>query len=148
MKDFPHHYTVTAAAGADGDLDVEAQNLPALAAASPVEFDGPGDRWSPETLVAAAVAGCFILTFRAIARASQLAWTSLRCDVIGTLERVDRVTQFTRFDIRADLEVAEGTHADQAGRALEKAERTCLISNSLKAERHLIQTVREVSRAR
>ena len=137
MQDFPHRYAVNAEATVDGDVELNAERLPRLCSASPAEFGGPGDRWSPETLLVGAVADCFILTFRAIAHASKVSWTSLRCDVSGTLDRIDRVTQFTRLDIRARLSVPAGTHADQARHALEKAERNCLVSNSLKAAIHL-----------
>lgn len=137
MQDFPHRYRVTAAGEADGDVELTAERLPRLRSESPAEFGGPGDRWSPETLLVGAVGDCFILTFRAVARASHLQWTSLQCDVTGTLDRIDRVTQFTRLDVHARLAVAAGTDPAQASRALEKAERGCLISNSLKATVHL-----------
>ena len=118
-----------------------ADRLTMLRSASPAEFDGPGDRWSPETFLVGAVADCFILTFRAVAHASKLSWISLDCDVTGTLDRVDRVTQFTAFDMTAHLVVPVGVDADVARHALEKAERSCLISNSLKANVVLDATV-------
>jgi organic hydroperoxide reductase OsmC/OhrA len=116
---------------------LEGRRLPALRSAPPAELGGPGDRWSPETLIVAAVADCFVLTFRAVAQASKVSWAALRCEVGGTLDRVDRVTLFTHFDIRAHLGVPPGTNVEQARRILEKAERVCLISNSLKATIHL-----------
>jgi peroxiredoxin-like protein len=142
MRDLPHRYGVSASGAADGDVELDAEGLPRLRSASPAEFDGPGNRWSPETLLVGAVADCFVLTFRAVARASNIGWTSLRCDVTGTLDRVDRAMQFTRFDIRVHLEVPAGTDPDRARRALEKAERSCLISNSLKGVAHLEADVR------
>ena len=132
MQAMPHRYQVTGTGRTTGDVELSAERLTTLRSASPAEFDGPGDRWSPETLLVGAVADCFILTFRAIATASRLPWTSLECDVTGTLDRVDRVTQFTHFDIRARL-VVPGGDTEKARAALEKAERNCLISNSLKA---------------
>lgn len=141
MQDFPHHYSATARAEAEGDVAVESPRLPALVSAGPAEFGGPGDRWSPETLLVAAVADCFILTFRAIARGSKLAWTSLSCEVEGTLERVERVTQFTGFQVRAALRVPPGTDEARARRLLERAEQGCLITNSLKAKTQLSLTV-------
>ena len=39
------------------------------------------------TLLIAAVADCFILTFRAVARASRFEWISLGCTVDGVLDR-------------------------------------------------------------
>ena len=72
MQDFPHQYSATALANVEGDVNLQSERLPSLVSAPPSEFGGPGDRWSPETLLVAAVADCFVLTFRAIARASQL----------------------------------------------------------------------------
>lgn len=141
MDAFPHRYVVKASGRSTGAVELSADAVPPLLSASPRQFDGPGDRWSPETLLVGAVADCFILTFRAIARASQLAWTSLDCDVTGTLDRIDRVTQFTGFTLRARLEVPQGVNADLARRALEKAERNCLITSSLKGPVHLDATV-------
>lgn len=137
MQDFPHHYTVAASAGPEDDVALQGGRLPALPSAPPAEFGGPGDRWSPETLLVAAVADCFILTFRAIARASKFSWTSIRCDVVGTLDRVEKVTQFTGFQVRAVLRVPAGTNVEQATRMLTRAEQSCLVTNSLKAVPHL-----------
>ena len=141
MREFPHYYTVTAAGAVQGDVELIADGLPSLPSASPAEFDGPGDRWSPETLLVGAVSDCIILTFRAVASASRLPWTSLECDVTGTLDRIDRVTQFTSFEIRAHLEIPAGTDPEHARRALEKAEHNCLISNSLKGVIHLVPEI-------
>jgi len=141
MQDFPHHYAASARADAEGDVTLESPRLPALVSAAPAEFGGPGDRWSPETMLVAAVADCFILTFRAIARGSKLAWTSLSCEVEGTLDRVERVTQFTGFRVRASLRVPAGTDETRAKRLLERAEQGCLITNSLKANSQLSLTV-------
>lgn len=141
MQPFPHHYTVTATALPAGDLELRSARLPLLSTAAPAEFDGPGDRWSPETLLVAAVADCFTLTFRGVARVNGVAWASIECDVRGTLERVEGVTKFTAFAIRAHLVLADGASETAARRALEKAERTCLITNSLTASVQLAATV-------
>ncbi|MGI9245682.1 MAG: OsmC family protein, partial [Steroidobacteraceae bacterium] len=94
MHPYPHHYTVNARSEPTGDVELAAANLPTLQTAPPLEFDGPGDRWSPETLLCAAVADCFVLSFRAVARASRLDWTSLECRVEGKLDKVDGKAQF------------------------------------------------------
>lgn len=137
MLDFPHHYAVAASAGVEGDVELTSPRLAPLRSASPAEFDGPGDRWSPETLLVGAVADCFILTFRAVARASRLSWTSICCNVTGTLDRVDRTTQFIDMTIHASLTVPSDVDPGAARRVLEKSERSCLVTNSLKATVHL-----------
>jgi organic hydroperoxide reductase OsmC/OhrA len=128
---------VGATAGTEGAVALNSKGLSPLASLPPEQFGGPGDHWSPESLLVAALADCFILTFRAIARASQLAWLHLDCKTDGILDRVDNITRFTRFDIQATLTVPAGTDEHKATRLLQKAEAVCLITNSLNAEKHL-----------
>ena len=73
MQDFPHHYRCVATANADQSrVRVSSQGLDDLITDVPSEFGGPGDQWSPEALLIAAVADCFVLTFRAMAAPSQI----------------------------------------------------------------------------
>lgn len=141
MQPYPHRYAVRASATSIGDVPVDGQGLPTIATAPPAEFGGPGDRWSPETLLCAAVADCFVLSFRAVARATKVEWSSLDCEVKGTLDRVDGKPRFTRIDVSARLRAPLDTDRDKAEKALERAEQVCLISNSLLAERHLNASV-------
>lgn len=141
MQPFPHLYTASAHGAPDADVTLTSAGLPAMRTAPPAEFGGPGDRWSPETLFVAAIADCFILTFRAIASVSKLPWTSLTCEVGGTVDRIERVTQFTAFQVRAYLRVPPGTNEELAQRTLARAEQTCLVTASLKATPHLEATV-------
>ncbi len=131
MNPLPHHYTVHSHAAAEGSVALSARGLPTLQSAPPAEFGGPGDQWSPETLLMAAVADCFVLTFRAIARASELEWKELDCRAEGKLDRVERITRFVSIQLQADLTLAPGGDPESAQRLLEKAEKACLISNSL-----------------
>lgn len=137
MQDYPHHYAVAASVRAEDNVDLTSPGLPRIESAPPAEFGGPGDRWSPETLLVAAVADCFILTFRAIARGSKMDWVSLSCDVDGILDRVDKVARFTEFRLRVLLVAPRGTDEKKAMRLLEMSERSCLITNSLTSETHL-----------
>jgi len=137
MHPYPHTYIASASGDDAGFVAVTAAQLPALETAAPPEFDGPGGVWSPETLLCAAVADCFILTFRPVARAARLNWLHLECRVEGTLERVGNTSQFTHFKTRAKLTVPDGTDLARARESLERAERGCLVANSLRAERAL-----------
>ena len=137
MQELPHQYHVSANAKVEGNISLKADNLPLLISAPPAEFGGPGDEWSPEHLLVASVADCFILTFRAVARASKLEWSNIESSAVGVLDRVGRLTQFTSFTVSATLTVPTGTDVDKAQRLLEKSEAGCLITNSLTAETHL-----------
>lgn len=137
----PHRYRVSMEAGAEGAVRLAAPGLEPLESAPPAEFGGPGDRWSPETLLVAAVADCFALTFRAVARASRYRWTRMRCEAEGVLDRADGVVRFTELRLRVALEVPAGSEPAQGERLLAKAEKGCLVSRSLVAPVHLDATV-------
>lgn len=134
MQDYPHHYVAAAAGSATGSVSLSSPGLEGIESAGPAEFGGPGDLWSPETLLVASVADCFILHFRAVTRAAKLDWDELECRVVGDLDRIDRVTHFTHFEIHAILCVPQGTDEERARKLLEKSEDTCLITNSLIGE--------------
>ena len=137
MHPFPHRYVVNAAVRPDGDVPLSAEGVRIIESAPPKEFDGPGNQWSPEGLLTAAVADCFVLGFRAIAHASKYPWLSLESRTEGTLDRVDGKMRFTRFDTHAKLHVHTGADVERAKKLMEKAEANCLVANSLSSERHL-----------
>lgn len=137
MKPYPHHYAASASAPDIGNVTICAPDLPPIETASPPEFDGPGGIWSPETLLCAAVADCFVLTFRAIARAARFSWIDLDCRVEGVLEHIGDGTQFTSLATVARLTVPPGADHARARLLLGRAEHGCLIANSLRGERTL-----------
>jgi organic hydroperoxide reductase OsmC/OhrA len=137
VQPFPHVYEAEANGATTGEVTLSAPRLETLRTAPPKEFGGPGDRWSPETLLAASIADCFVLTLRALSRTASVAWETVECRVEAVLERVDGITRFTRVVTHVELTVAAGTDETAARGLLERAEKGCLIGNSLLAERHL-----------
>jgi len=134
MQSFPHHYVTTATGGTEGNVVVGGEDLPDLDTQGPPQFGGPEGVWSPEAMLSAAVGNCFILSFRAIARASKFEWNALEVDVDGVLDRPERTTFFTAFNIHAALRIPADAKPEMAQRLLEKAEHICLITASLKSE--------------
>ena len=137
MEPFPHHYSVTAAGRPDSNLTSCADDAPALTVAPPPQFGGPGDQWSPESLFVAAVANCLILSFRAVATASRFEWCSIDCVSEGTLDKIERTLKFTSVLTRVKLVIPADGDREAAERLLDKAHRTCLVSNSLACDSHL-----------
>jgi organic hydroperoxide reductase OsmC/OhrA len=137
MHPYPHTYVASAAAKSAGFVTVTSPQLPDLETAAPPEFDGPGGVWSPESLLCASLADCFILTFRSISRAARFEWLHLECRVEGVLDRVERVSQFARYTTFAKLTVRPGADSEKARELLAKAEHSCLIANSLRGGRDL-----------
>ncbi len=131
MKPLPHVYRARLSGSPEGYAPVSAEGLPELRTNAPADFDGPGDAWSPEHLLMAAVEACFLFTLRAVARASKVEWTALELSAEGTLDRKDGAMRFVEIVLRPRLTIPTGTDRERAMRVLEKSEKGCLISASL-----------------
>jgi peroxiredoxin-like protein len=143
MKPLPHHYDVHLAGGPSGYALLSSPGIPDLPVAAPADYDGPGDAWSPEHLLLGAVQACFLLTLRAIARASNVAFLSLELDATGTVDRENGITRFTEIVLRPRLRVSPGADRERALRVLEKSEKHCLVSASLSTPIRLEPEIQE-----
>lgn len=140
MQPLPHHYRVQASGAPEGPVPVVEGKL-RLETNAPPEFDGPEGFWSPESMLVASVANCYVLSFRAVARASRLEWEALDVSVEGVLDRVERVTRFVAFTVKARLVLANAEQSALAHGVLDKAKRACLVTNSLTATCELVAEV-------
>lgn len=131
MKPLPHLYEVALSAGQTAYATLSAGGVPPLRSAPPKDFDGPGDAWSPEHLLLAAVETCFMFTFRAVALASKFDFLSLDLLGRGTVDRKDGVTRFTEIALDTRLTLPKGADPERAKRMLEKGKNACLVTASL-----------------
>lgn len=115
--------------------DLRAPVLPDLRVDAPPEFKGHEGVWTPEHLFVGAVNSCFMTTFLAIAENSKLSFVSFKADARGKLEKQDgQGLMITEIVLRPKLTLTNARDAERASRILEKAEKHCLISNSVKTE--------------
>jgi peroxiredoxin-like protein len=131
MKPLPHRYDVQLTGGPAGYATLSAPGLPELKSAPPLDYDGPGDAWSPEHLLLAAVETCFLFTLRAVAKTSKIEFAALELSSEGVVDRQERVTRFTEIVLRPRLTISKGTDRDRALWVLRKSEQSCLVSASL-----------------
>jgi len=107
---------------------------PPIDFSAPREFQGEAGLWTPEHFLLAAVSACFITTFRAVAQLSKFTAEALEVSVEGTMEKAEDGLRFTHIVLRPVLTIAAESERERAVRLLEKAERSCLISRSLRSE--------------
>ncbi|HSP64197.1 MAG TPA: OsmC family protein [Pyrinomonadaceae bacterium] len=118
--------------------DLSSPVLPNLQVDAPPEFKGHEGAWTPEHLFVASVNSCFMTTFLAIAENSKLEFVSFSADAKGKLEKLEgKGFIMTEVLLRPKLLISHARDAERAGRILEKAEKHCLISNSIKTETRL-----------
>ena len=101
--------------------------------ATPKVFGGEGRDWSPEHLFLGAVCSCFMTTYLAFAKKMSLNIARLECDVTGQIQLTEGRYQFTHIDVFPKVYV-EASLIEKAGLALQKTQKYCLVSNSIKAE--------------
>jgi len=115
--------------------ELEAPGLAALQVASPPEFQGHEGMWTPEHYFVASVNSCFMTTFLAIAQMSKLEFVSFDSKATGKLDKVEGVGyQMTEIVLRPKLVIRYSKDLEKAHRLIEKAEKNCLISNSIKTQ--------------
>ena len=110
-------------------------NKGCIEVATPPEFPkGIAGIWSPEHLFTASVASCIMTTFLAIAENSKLSFSNFSCSAKGKLEKVDKRFVMTEVLVEPTVTLFNEEDRDRANRVLEKTERECLISNSIKSK--------------
>jgi organic hydroperoxide reductase OsmC/OhrA len=112
----------------------------AIEFSAPPEFHGDRELWTPEHFLMAAVASCYVSTFRAIAEASHFDSVALDVAAEGIMTR-DRGYRFTEITVSPVLTVATDEDLDRGRALLEKAEAHCPITRSLSCQVKLAPTV-------
>jgi peroxiredoxin-like protein len=103
-----------------------------VAVATPPEFPGGIPHvWSPEHLFTAAVSSCLMTTFLAIAEFSKLDFVGFTCESKGVLEKIDGKFVISEVLLFPEVTITDASKKERAERIVEKAEKACLISNSI-----------------
>src|SRR5450631_1351901 len=100
----------------------------------PPEFGGESGLWTPEHLLLASVASCYVATFRGISKKSNLDFHAITISAEGVIEKRDGSLCFTEITLRPEVAILLEEDRERAGRILEKAERGCLIARSLSSK--------------
>lgn len=146
MTAFPHIYITNASASKESSIVLTSDNLSSIEVTAPPQFGGPDGFWNPEAFFCASVSTCFVLTFRAIARGMKLDWSNLQVEVRSYLDKQEGRLFFTKLEIFAQLEAVGENDIDPFLKALKKAEESCLITNSVNAEKILYPTVKIINK--
>ena len=102
-----------------------------LRVATPKTFGGEGEEWSPEHLFLGAVSSCYMTTFLAIAEKMGIEITHYDCQAIGQIEMTEGKYRFAKVDLYPKAYIANEAFREKLVSALEKAQKYCLVSNSI-----------------
>ena len=124
--------------------DLRAPVLPSIHVDAPPEFKGHEGAWTPEHLFVASVNSCFMTTFLAIAENSKLEFTSFVCRAVGKLDSVEGKPLMTEIALQPEVTIANANQEELAIRVLQKSEKACLISSSIKTKVIMTPAVHQV----
>lgn len=115
--------------------ELNKENGVCIEVATPPEFPkGIAGIWSPEHLFVAAVSGCLMTTFLAIAENSTLEFSSFSCQAKGKLEMVDGRLMMSEIHLKPTVAIHNEAHRSKTIRIIKKAEDACLITHSIKSK--------------
>jgi organic hydroperoxide reductase OsmC/OhrA len=113
-----------------------------ITCATPPEFPkGIAGIWSPEHLFLSSLNSCFMATFLAIADNYEIAFERFDCKTRGKLSKVDGVLMISEVLIEPVVVIHNESDEEKILKALHKADRVCLISNSVKSKLTLIPKI-------
>ena len=120
---------------------------PPLEAATPPEFrDGTPGMWTPEDLLVAAVASCYVQTLRAIAARRELLLRELEVEGVGHVtHRADGRLGFVVIELLVGLTVDEEDE-HEGERAAHDAHHACLVARALDVPVELELNLRTIER--
>lgn len=129
-----HYYNVHLDWKTDRKGEISSPELDqTIEVATPPQFPKGVERvWSPEHLFTAAISSCFMTTFLAIAENSNLEFGEFSCPAKGKLEKVDGKFIISEVILEPKLTISNDEAKEKAERILVKAEKACLITNSVK----------------
>lgn len=142
MMSEKHTYTTAVEWTKEKRAALSSKGLPTIEVATPPNFPGGHEGiWSPEHLYTAAAEVCLMTTFLSFAERAKLAFLSYKSEADGILDKVEKSLLMTRIHIKPTITVANEADREEALKLIERAERYCLISNSMKSEVTIEPTV-------
>ena len=111
--------------------------------ATPPEFPkGEANVWTPEHYFVAAINGCLMTTFLAVAENFKLNFVDFESDAEGKLEMIDRKFIMSEVVLKPIVTVSSEDDIELAKKVVEKSEAACLISNSVTSKIKLEITIK------
>jgi organic hydroperoxide reductase OsmC/OhrA len=136
MENLRYSFEINAVWSSDRTVKINSPALPqSIETTIPPPFThGIAGYWSAEHLFLASLASCFAHTFQNIAQLSELPFDSFSCNISGDAEKIDKVFAFYSVKLFPTLIIPLETYRPKAESILEKAERNCIIANSVKTQ--------------
>lgn len=112
--------------------ETRSDGKPSVEVATPPEFGGPENIWTPEDLLTSSVATCIMTSALFFFDRAKIQLRSYKSNATATMEKGPTGLTITGMKVVVTVELEDSSLAEGARKAMEQAEKTCPISNSLK----------------
>ena len=113
------------------DYTVQSAGKPVLPLTADTAFLGKAERYNPEDLLLAALSGCHMLTYLALAARAKLHVVAYEDKAAGTMVQKDAGGAFSEVMLRPQVIIAAGHDRDLALRLHHQAHADCFIAASM-----------------
>ena len=104
--------------------------------ATPFQFGGEGQEWSPEHLFLGSISGCFMTTFLLFARKLDVALSNFSCAAMAQINLVNGKYEFTQINLLVKLNIMDESLRGKTIQVLQKTQQHGLVSNVVKCPVH------------
>jgi peroxiredoxin-like protein len=117
-----------------------------ISVATPPDFPkGIAGLWSPEHLFVASVSSCYMATFLAIADNLKLNFSNFTCPAQSKVDKIEGKFHVTEITLKPTVTIPSPEGETMVQSILEKSEKNCIISLSIKSNIRIEAEIRTVT---
>jgi organic hydroperoxide reductase OsmC/OhrA len=99
--------------------------------ATPPEFGGPENQWTPEDLLAASVASCVMTSTLFFTNRSKIEMDSYQSKAIATMEKTPAGLAITAIQVLITVQLKDVSQSEAMQKAVDMAKKNCPVSAAL-----------------
>jgi len=111
--------------------ETRCEGKPTVEVATPPEFGGPENIWTPEDLLTSAVATCVMTSALFFFDRAGIRLNAYKSDATATMEKTPNGLAITGIRIDITVGIEDAAQEEAARKAVEQAEKSCPLSNSM-----------------
>ena len=125
---------------------MHASGNPEIGIATPPDFGGPHNNWSPEQLLTGAVGACLMTSTLYYLEKAGVDLRSYMSNATATMDKTRNGLAFTCVSVEISMTVADESDIEKACEAVTRAEKSCPVSKALQCPVPVHANVRKLGK--
>lgn len=135
MLKFPIKFKVNASAteGIWSQWTAQADALPPIPSAIPLEFSGPGGGYSPEDLFGISLMNCLIAVYKVYCERAKVSFKHIQTEASIVIDKQPSESSFVVTEVNISFHITGASDKQKAREMLDQTIKDCPISNSIRS---------------